>query len=60
MADPSRWPDGPTPDDVARRVRDLELQVDRRLDSLLHGRHEGLTPGHGIEIGESREYVPGD
>ncbi|MBY5161196.1 DUF58 domain-containing protein [Salsipaludibacter albus] len=60
MAESAAWPDGPTPDDVARRVRDLELQVDRRLDTLLHGRHEGLTPGHGTEIGESRQYVPGD
>lgn len=54
------WPAGPSPDDVAERVRTLELQVERRLDSLLHGRHEGLTPGHGLEVGESRLYVPGD
>lgn len=54
------WPSGLSPDDVAARVRTLELQVERRLDSLLHGRHEGLTPGHGLEVGESRLYVPGD
>ncbi len=54
------WPGDTSPDDVAERVRSLELQVDRRLDSMLHGRHEGLTPGHGLEVGESRLYVPGD
>lgn len=57
---PRDWPRGPSADDVAERVRTLELQVERRLDTLLHGRHEGLTPGHGLEVGESRLYVPGD
>lgn len=57
---PRHWPRGPSADDVAERVRTLELQVERRLDTLLHGRHEGLTPGHGLEVGESRLYVPGD
>lgn len=56
----SSWPGGPTPQAVAERVRTLELQVTRRLDSLLHGAHEGLTPGHGTDLGESRPYVPGD
>lgn len=54
------WPAGPTPRVVAERVRTLELQVTQRLDSLLHGAHEGLTPGHGSDLGESRPYVPGD
>lgn len=45
---------------MAERVRTLELQVTQRLDSLLHGAHEGLTPGHGSDLGESRPYVPGD
>lgn len=54
------WPSGPTPQVVAERVRTLELQVTRKLDSLLHGAHEGLTPGHGSDLGESRPYVPGD
>lgn len=54
------WPSGPTPQVVAERVRTLELQVTRKLDSMLHGAHEGLTPGHGSDLGESRQYVPGD
>lgn len=27
---------------------------------MLHGNHQGLTPGHGSEPGESRQYQPGD
>ncbi len=38
----------------------LELDVRRRLDGLLHGTHLGLVPGHGSELGETREYQPGD
>ncbi len=54
------WLDGPTPDAVAEMVRSLELTITRRLDGVLHGHHEGLTPGHGTEPGESRQYQPGD
>ncbi|MEL6891720.1 MAG: DUF58 domain-containing protein [Actinomycetota bacterium] len=54
------WLDGPTPDSVAEMVRSLELTITRRLDGVLHGNHEGLTPGHGSEPGESRPYQPGD
>jgi uncharacterized protein (DUF58 family) len=47
---------GPTAD-VLRR---LELLITRRLDGLLQGDHRGLVPGHGSELGETREYQPGD
>ncbi len=47
---------GPTAD-VLRR---LELLVTRRLDGLLQGDYRGLVPGHGSELGETREYQPGD
>jgi uncharacterized protein (DUF58 family) len=47
---------GPTAD-VLRR---LELLVTRRLDGMLQGDHRGLVPGHGSELGETREYQPGD
>lgn len=56
----TRWVDGPTPDAVTEMVRSLELTITRRLDGVLHGNHEGLTPGHGSEPGESRQYQPGD
>ncbi|GII78051.1 hypothetical protein Sru01_30330 [Sphaerisporangium rufum] len=41
-------------------LRGLELTVLRRLDGLLHGDHQGLLPGAGSELGDSREYVPGE
>jgi uncharacterized protein (DUF58 family) len=43
--------------DVLRR---LELAVNRRLDGILQGDYRGLVPGHGSELGETREYQPGD
>ncbi len=48
---------GERPEVVLRR---LELTVTRRLDGLLHGDYRGLVPGQGSEIGEAREYSPGD
>jgi uncharacterized protein (DUF58 family) len=38
----------------------MELMINRRLDGVLHGNYQGLTPGHGSEPGESRPYQPGD
>lgn len=46
--------------DVRTTLRKLELDVTRRLDGLLHGDHQGLVPGHGSELGETRRYQPGD
>lgn len=54
------WVQGPTPDTVAEHLRSLELMITRRLDGVLHGNYQGLTPGHGSEPGESRLYQPGD
>jgi uncharacterized protein (DUF58 family) len=45
---------------VAELIRTLEITITRRLDGVLHGNHQGLTPGHGSEPGESRGYQPGD
>jgi uncharacterized protein (DUF58 family) len=45
------------PEEVLRR---LELTVNRKLDGLLHGEHQGLLPGPGSEPGEARAYVAGD
>lgn len=41
-------------------LRNLELDVRRRLDGLLQGNHLGLVPGPGTEPGEARPYQPGD
>ncbi|GII51847.1 hypothetical protein Pth03_02360 [Planotetraspora thailandica] len=48
---------GGTPEHALRR---LELTVVRRLDGLLHGAHQGLIPGPGSELGDTRVYVPGE
>jgi uncharacterized protein (DUF58 family) len=54
------WPAGPTTDAVTELVRALDVTITRRLDGVLHGNHQGITPGHGSEPGESRVYQPGD
>ncbi len=54
------WPSGPPTDAVAEMLRTLELTVTRKLDGFLHGQHQGITPGQGSEIGESRMYQVGD
>lgn len=41
-------------------LRRLELDVNIKLDGMLHGDYRGLVPGHGSEPGETREYAPGD
>jgi uncharacterized protein (DUF58 family) len=52
---------GPSPIPRAEQgLRRLELEVFRRLDGLLQGDHLGLVPAPGSELGESREYRPGD
>ncbi len=54
------WPSGPTPASITELLRSLEFTINRRLDGQLHGQHQGITPGHGSEPGESRAYQPGD
>jgi uncharacterized protein (DUF58 family) len=54
------WAAGPPTEAVAELLRTLELTINGRLDGVLHGNHQGLTPGHGSEPGESRQYQPGD
>lgn len=57
---PIAWPTGPPTDALAEMLRTLELTVTRKLDGFLHGQYQGITPGHGSEIGESRIYQVGD
>ncbi len=54
------WAQGPPTETVTELLRSLELTISRRLDGVLHGNYQGLTPGHGSEPGESRPYQPGD
>ncbi len=51
---------GPPDEALAQMLRTLELTITRKLDGLLHGQYQGLTPGHGSEPGEARTYIPGD
>jgi uncharacterized protein (DUF58 family) len=53
------WP-GPPSEKINELIRSLELTVTRKLDGILHGQHQGITPGHGSESGESRQYIVGD
>ena len=41
-------------------LRRLTLDVNRKLDGMLHGDFLGLVPGRGTEPGETRAYSPGD
>jgi uncharacterized protein (DUF58 family) len=41
-------------------LRRLDLTISRRLDGMLQGDYRGLVPGHGSELGETREYTAGD
>jgi uncharacterized protein (DUF58 family) len=41
-------------------IRRLTLDVNRRLDGMLHGDFMGIVPGRGTEPGETRPYEPGD
>jgi uncharacterized protein (DUF58 family) len=60
VASPANVPPRTTqtgPDEVLRR---LDLAVSHKLDGLLHGEYQGLVPGHGSELGETRMYQAGD
>jgi len=57
---PVSWPAGPQTDALAEMLRTLELTVTRKLAGFLHGQYQGITPGHGSEVGESRMYQVGD
>ena len=42
------------------RLRQLEVQITRKLDGLLQGDYRGLVPAGGTEAGDGRLYAPGD
>ncbi|MDQ6696529.1 MAG: DUF58 domain-containing protein, partial [Actinomycetota bacterium] len=48
---------GTGPDEVLRR---LDLMINHKLDGMLHGEYQGLVPGHGSDLGETRGYQAGD
>ncbi len=48
-----------TPEEL-RRIRALQLQAGRRVDSLFAGNYRSAFRGRGMEFEEVRPYVPGD
>lgn len=52
--------EAPTPTEVARRVRALELRARRLVDALFAGEYLAVFRGRGIDFYELRAYVPGD
>ena len=41
-------------------LRQIELKIKLKLDGLIAGEHQGLLPGLGSELGETRPYQAGD
>ena len=60
MSPPANVPPSTTDAAPAEVLRRLDLVITRRLDGMLHGEYQGLVPGHGSEMGETRGYQPGD
>ena len=60
MTDPGGPVDLDAAEQAARRLRQLELTVVRRLDGLLQGGYRGRVTGPGSEPGEGRAYEIGD
>ncbi len=50
----------PTPADVLRRVRLVEMRARRLVEDLLAGPYRSVFRGRGIEFDDIREYQPGD
>ncbi len=45
---------------MADHLRDLEISVNKRMDSGLQGGHSSSTFGASVEFAEYREYMQGD
>src|ERR671933_433667 len=58
---PQRTPERPGPGPLSDAVlRALELDIRRRVESLLAGDHRSALLGTGSELAQVRPYVPGD
>ena len=58
---PQRTPDKPGPGPLSEAVlRALDLDIRRRVESLLAGDHRSSLLGFGSELAQVRPYVPGD
>ena len=48
------------PNELARRVRSIEIRVRRVVENTLQGHYHAAFRGMGIEFDELRTYIPGD
>ncbi len=54
---PSR---GPVPEEVLRKIREVEIRARVLADDLLLGTYRAIFKGSGLDFEEVREYEPGD
>lgn len=54
---PSR---GPVPEEVLRKIREVEIRARVLADELLLGTYRSIFKGSGLDFEEVREYEPGD
>ena len=45
---------------IAKKIRLIEIQTDKAVDSVLAGEYNSVFKGSGMEFEEVREYAPGD
>jgi len=45
---------------ILKRVRQIQIVANRRVDDLLAGQYKSVFRGRGMEFDEVREYQPGD
>lgn len=50
----------PTPAEVIRRIRRVEIRTRRLVNETLAGEYHSIFKGQGMEFSEVREYQPGD
>lgn len=60
MATPGTVTAGPVPDEVLRKVREVEIRARVLADEMLLGTYRSVFKGSGLDFEEVREYEPGD
>jgi uncharacterized protein (DUF58 family) len=53
-------PAGPIPEEVLRKIREVEIRARVLADELLLGTYRSVFKGSGLDFEEVREYEPGD
>lgn len=60
MAVPATAARGPVPDEVLRKIREVEIRARVLADDMLLGTYRSVFKGSGLDFEEVREYEPGD